>query len=284
MDSFWQPLKSAFALLGVILLAPPLLPCAARADGLVTPWVEGFNNKVRLSAGQAGDGPKVYAGVDISMPAGWKTYWRAPGEAGGVPPEFDWTQSENLADALVLYPAPHRMIDKAGATIGYKDHVLFPVALTAKDASKPILLKLKAAYGVCKELCVPAEAELELSVPPNAPASEDLTKGLSMVPRTAAVADRDPVIAAWRLDVRDSKPVLVIEVSDPAGSRGGDAFVDAKGGIYLPLPKRAGDASGHAIYEVDLSDGVNIKDLKGVPISVTLVGEKGQSETAITLP
>lgn len=260
-------------------------PSPVAADGLATPWIDGFNNKVRLLAGRAGgkDQDTVYAGIDIAMPAGWKTYWRAPGEAGGVPPEFDWSGSENLAEARVLYPAPHRLIDKAGATIGYKDHVLFPVALTAKDPSQPIVLKLKAAYGVCKELCVPAEAELSISVPAKADASSDIAAVLPTVPHSTPVQGSDPAVSAWRVATRDGKPVLVVEVADPAGT-GGDAFVDEKSGIYLPLPKKISEAAGKAVYEVDLTDGVDIKDLKDKPITVTLTGAKGQSETSITLP
>jgi DsbC/DsbD-like thiol-disulfide interchange protein len=257
----------------------------AAADGLATPWIEGFNNKVRLLAGRAGgtDHDAVYAGIDIAMPAGWKTYWRAPGEAGGVPPEFDWSGSENLSEARVLYPAPHRLIDKAGATIGYKDHVLFPVALTPKDPAHPIVLKLKAAYGVCKELCVPAEAELNISVPPNVDASSGIAAVLATVPRSVPMPGSDPAVSVWRVDTRGGKPVLVVEVADPAGT-GGDAFVDEATGIYLPLPKKISETAGKAVYEVDLSDGVDIKDIKGKAITVTLTGAKGQSQTSITLP
>src|SRR5207247_8452494 len=61
----------------------------------------------------------------IAIPGGWKTYWRSPGDAGGVPPEFDWQGSENLAAARVKYPAPHRLHDdKAGDAVGYKDGVI----------------------------------------------------------------------------------------------------------------------------------------------------------------
>lgn len=257
----------------------------AVAEGLAAPWTEGFNNKVRLVAGRASasDQDPAYAGIDIAMPAGWKTYWRAPGEAGGVPPEFDWSGSENLSEALVLYPAPHRLIDKAGATIGYKDHVLFPVLLTAKDPSQPIALKLKAAYGVCKELCVPAEVELTISVPPKSGVSSEIAAALPAVPHSAPVSGSDPALSAWRIDMRNNKPVLVLEVADPGGT-GGDAFVDEKSGIYLPLPKKISETAGKTIYEVDLTDGVDIKDIKGKPVTVTLTGAKGQSEMAIALP
>ena len=45
-------------------------------------------------------------GVRIELAAGWKTYWRMPGEAG-IPPEFNWTTSVP-AHVEVLYPGPGR--------------------------------------------------------------------------------------------------------------------------------------------------------------------------------
>jgi DsbC/DsbD-like thiol-disulfide interchange protein len=257
----------------------------AFAEGSASSWVEGFNNKVRLLAGQAGESGKttVFAGIEISMPPGWKTYWRAPGDAGGVPPQFDFGGSSNVADIRVLYPAPHRLIDKAGATAGYKDHVVFPVSVTVKDPTQPINLKLKAAYGVCKELCVPAEAELELQVAPDVGASDEIAAALLGVPRLIPNPATDPVISKWRVEPRGTKLFLVVDVADP-GIGEGDAFIDAQGGMYLPMPKKISDADGKGIYEVDLTDGADVKELKGKPVAVTLTGLKGQSETSITLP
>ena len=39
---------------------------------------------------------------------------------------------------------------------------------------------------------------------------------------------------------------------------------------------------GEAVFEVDLTDGVNIKDLKGEPLTVTMIDGKGQSETTMS--
>lgn len=282
--SIFSKLKCALAAVAGGLTLFGATP-AAVADGVASPWVEGFNNKARLLAGRAPFAGKdgIYAAVEIAMPVGWKTYWRAPGDAGGIPPEFDFTASQNLADAHVLYPAPHRLFDKAGATIGYKDHVVFPVALTAKDPAQPIQLKLRAAYGVCKDLCVPAEAEIDMTVPADAVASAEIATVLATVPQSVPIQGRDPVVSAWRVDDPAGKPVLVVDANDPGGP-GGDAFVYASNGSYLPLPKKVSEAGEKAVYEIDLTDGVDLKDLKGKPVLITLVGSKGQSETSIILP
>ncbi len=247
-------------------------------------WVDGFNNKARLIAGVAsrnGANDALFAGVEIVMPAGWKTYWRAPGEAGGIPPEFDWSGSENLDAATVLYPAPHRLPDKAGDSIGYKDRVVFPVAVAAKDASKPVRLNLKAVYGVCKDICIPAEADIVLNIPADAGASEDLDLALVKIPGVPDAA-KDPVLAAWRVDGRDVKAKLIFEVTD-AGGAGGDAFADVADGTFLPLPKKVSEGESSATYEIDLSDGVDFASLKGKTVRVTLTGTKGQSETTIRI-
>ena len=43
------------------------------------------------------------AALRITLAPGWKTYWRAPGEAG-IPPRFDWTGSDNLSAVTVHWP------------------------------------------------------------------------------------------------------------------------------------------------------------------------------------
>ena len=278
-----RPVSCASAIAAVIALFGPWTGHAVSAES-TSPWVEGFNNKVRLLAGRAAfaGAETVFAGVEISMPPGWKTYWRTPGEAGGVPPEFDWTGSENLAAARVLYPAPHRLIDKSGAAIGYKDGVLFPVVITAKDAAQPVKLKLKAAYGVCREICIPAEAELDISIAQDVSGSAGISQALASVPGSLPRPAMDPALTTWKVVESNAKPRLVLEVLDP-GSEPGDAFVDAPDGTYLPLPKKISEAGGKAVYELDLTDGVDLKALKGKTLNVTLTGGKGQSETAITL-
>ncbi len=263
----------------------PLVVGAAAADmaAVQSDWVEGFNNKARLVAGRGPEGQSgpLYAGVEVAMPAGWKTYWRAPGDAGGVPPEFDWQGSVNLADAKVLYPAPRRLADKSGDVVGYKDHAMFPIALTASDPSKPIHVRVKVNYGVCKELCVPAEVELNLDVPSDPAASPELSTAVAAVPG-APRTGVDPVLSSWRVEDVGGRPKLVLHVTSQSPGDA-DAFVDADGGVFVPLPKRVSETGGNVTFEVDLTDGVDLKEIKNKLLAVTLVDGKGQSETKIKL-
>ena len=257
---------------------------ANSATPVTSDWVQGYNTKARLVAGHAvRDGQKaLYAGVELAMPQGWKTYWRTPGDAGGVPPEFDWKGSQNLQSARVLYPAPHRLSDKAGDAVGYKGGVIFPVLVKPADATKPIVLHGKVDYGLCKDICIPAEAEFQVVIPPDVGTSAELTQSLSRVPQDQPRAGLDPKLASWRVDQSSGKPKLIFNV-ETGSSESADAFVVASDETYIPLPKRIANEAGKAKFEVDLTDGVNIKDLKGKPLTITMIDGKGQSETTITL-
>lgn len=275
--------RAGVARCAAMIGAMAIFSTSATAASLSSEWVRGFNNEARVVAGKAGSatGGKILAGFELKMPAGWKTYWRTPGEAGGVPPEFDWSASENLASARVLYPAPRRLTDKSGSVIGYLDRVLFPIELTPIDSAKPVLLRIKAAYGVCKELCVPAEAEVAVDIEPDAEPSSEIEAALALVPTLNPQVGKDPIVANFVLESGAGKPRLLLEVADPAPETL-DAFVEAPDGVYVPLPKSIEAKGPNARFEVDLSD-VDLKALSGKALTVTLVGAKGQSETTIPL-
>jgi len=262
------------------LLAPAVRgPSAASAES-ASPWVDGYNSRVRLIAGARGGNP--VAGIEIQMAEGWKTYWRSPGDSGGVPPHFDWAASSNLAGAQVLFPAPHRMTDPAGDAIGYKGAVVIPVTITPQDGSKPVGLSLALEFGICKDICVPAEAKLNLELPPGRADSlpPELANALERIPRKAASRrDGDPEFLGGKATLEGPSPKLMFEARFQACKSGADAFLEAPDGIYVPLPRKTAQAAdGTAAFEVDLASGAEPGDLKGKTLTVTLVCGNGQSE------
>ena len=59
------------------------------------------------------------AGIELRLAPGWKTYWRYPGDSG-IPPRFDFAKSRNVKSVTVRWPAPQRLTDESGTSIGYK--------------------------------------------------------------------------------------------------------------------------------------------------------------------
>src|SRR5262245_22557526 len=135
---------------------------AAAKAAETSPWVADANTKVRLIAGGVDQTRTklLRAGIEISLGPGWKTYWRYRGDSG-LPPRFDFSRSENVDKVEVLWPAPHAFSDESGHSIGYKDNVILPLHVTAREPANPSVLRLDLNYAVCERLCVPVQAKAE---------------------------------------------------------------------------------------------------------------------------
>jgi DsbC/DsbD-like thiol-disulfide interchange protein len=192
---------------------------------------------VRLIAGAVrhDGGTTVHrAGVEIRLGRGWKTYWRYPGDSG-VPPRFDFSQSVNVKSVTVRYPAPQRLIDDGGTSIGYKHDVVFPLEITAQDAGKPVTLALAIEYAVCEKLCVPADGKAELTLSGKAGENDGkLAQSEALVPRAAKLGDGGFAIRSAK---REGARVTV-EVAAPAGATV-ELFAEGPTPEWaLPVPSR----------------------------------------------
>lgn len=259
----------------------------AAQPGLVSsPWTEVHSSRVRLVAGSAKTAKGQYfAGLEIVMADGWKTYWRMPGDSG-VPPNFDWSGSQNIGAVKVLYPAPTRMPEAGGEAIGYKQSVVLPIQITPENATKPVALKLALEFGLCREICIPATTAFDLLIPSGAagaPAPE-IASALERVPRPKQ--DRrqgDPELKSIAVTGVAPSQRLTIEAKFPGTLKGADVFVEAPEGLYVPLPKRAGNSPGSIRFETDLGRDL-AQDLKGKTLTITLVSDKGAAETQWKVP
>jgi DsbC/DsbD-like thiol-disulfide interchange protein len=233
------------------IFATAFRPAVAR-DSEASAKAQGLHSRVRLVAGGPGREPGTrLAGIVIELDAGFKTYWRHPGESG-LPPSFGWRGSENLAKAEVLWPAPSRFEDAGGVSYGYKEHVIFPVEVTPADRSRPVVLKLALDYGVCKDICIPASAALVLVLDKVPGRSAVLEEALGRVPKPQPLgADGTLSILALR-PAPDRKPAIRVPVRAPAEAA---LFVEAPDSWYfapgaLEAPADEPGATGRFTVEI----------------------------------
>ena len=284
------------ALIGAILLAfsaPMPSPMSRGADAagttldLASEWIEGHKNRVRLTAASAPGGSLLappgspVAFVEIELAKGWKTYWRNPGPAGGLPPTFDLSGSSNLKSAEVLYPVPTVLSDQAGDVIGYKDSVTFPVLLVPSDASKPMALKLAAHYGICETVCVPVSVDLTLTLPPTTlpEAGPEARASLEQVPRRSAnLRPSDPraVELEGIASVGTSKVRLV--ATYPGGADEPRLFLDAPDGRFVPLPTVASIDGERVTFLTDFGDAAALDAVRGLKLTATLASSTGHAD------
>lgn len=163
------------ALLIPLVLAATSLAASAQDDVARMRLLEGWR-----------EGGRHFAGVDIALAPGWKTYWRVPGEAG-IPPIFDWAGSENLQSVRIHWPVPEVFEQSGMTSIGYSDRVILPIEVTPVDPGATVALSLKLDLGVCETICVPVHAAAEAALGADATRSDARIR--------SALADR-PLSAA----------------------------------------------------------------------------------------
>jgi DsbC/DsbD-like thiol-disulfide interchange protein len=276
----------SFVQLFGIVLGAFLCIALPRTALAVTPgesaWVASNDSRVRLISGapDIDDKPTLVAGVQLRMDPGWKTYWRNPGDSG-VPPSFDFKGSKNLKQVEVLYPAPHRIGDANGTAIGYDDEVIFPVKITPDHEGEPVELKLAFEYGLCKDLCIPNDVKLELTIAPDQGKGDamELESALALTPKEAAPGLL-PAVEKVTADLDAPKPEIVIDAAFPKDARDTDLFINGEE-TYVPVPKHEGPLTdGKQRFSVSFGGASEAAAVKGKTLTLTLVSDLGSTETA----
>lgn len=152
-----QPMRCPALLLAALLALPFAGPAAAEARSQADVL------EARVLPGWQTEGGTRIVAIALRLAPEWKTYWRSPGDAG-IPPIFDWSGSENLAEVRYHWPRPHVFELNGMQTIGYKQELVLPIELTAIDPSQPIRLRAEVDLGVCRDICMPASLQFDSTV------------------------------------------------------------------------------------------------------------------------
>jgi DsbC/DsbD-like thiol-disulfide interchange protein len=167
------------------------------------------------------------AALRLDLAPDWKTYWRAPGESG-IPPQFDWTGSSNIAAVRLHWPKPVVFHLNDMQSIGYHSTLVLPLELVLKDPSKPARLVGTADLGICKDICMPAHVVLDADLSGAGASDPAIEAALAALPIQAKAAgvqdvscDVSPIADGIALTARIQMPplngteVVVFEPADP---------------------------------------------------------------------
>jgi len=168
------------------------------------------------------------AGLSLQLAPSWKTYWRAPGEAG-IPPLFNWSGSENVKSIRIHWPSPSVFHTNGMQTIGYHDAIVLPLEVTPRDASLPVVLRAEVDLGVCKDICMPAMVTVEAILENSGQGERAIRAALKSLPKSAAeggvtalscrvepIADGLRVTATITMPFKGAVETVAFESPDPA--------------------------------------------------------------------
>lgn len=235
--------------LAVVLMPATLVQAQGRLDAPISAEV--------LQGWELPDGRRV-AALQLTLDPGWKTYWRAPGDAG-IPPHFDWRRARNLSDVEISWPTPSVYFQNGMRSIGYSERVVIPLHVTPKTPGKPVRLRTRMSLGVCSDVCMPYELDIDAWLnSPDASPTPAITAALADTPYSrseagvrAATCLLRPTADGMEIEARITLPhtggteVAVIEtgtqglwISEPRTTRRGDEIVavsemvHANGGVF----------------------------------------------------
>ena len=97
---------------------------------------------------------------------GWHVYWANPGDSG-IPTTLQWQLQPGVTAGEMLWPYPHRHSLGDLTNYGYGDETLHLIPLRVSDVGL-VSVQAKAKWLVCKDICIPGEADLSLSLPATA--------------------------------------------------------------------------------------------------------------------
>lgn len=209
-------------------------------------WVSGLGYKARLIEGSRQADGTFQAAFEIVLEKGWSTYWRVPGEHG-IPPIFEFNHSSNVKDTVIHWPAPDVFIDNAGSSIGYKDRVVLPFTVIPEIKDQKVELNVAAFFGVCSEICVPADANASVLLYPQNKISADqpiIDEAFLRVPSQPISDGLDVKDAAFRFS--DDAEHVYLQIQIPENSNNVSILTEGpQDWFFDPYVKNVSGVSGN---------------------------------------
>jgi DsbC/DsbD-like thiol-disulfide interchange protein len=234
----------ASTVLSVALLTSPLAVLAEEA----IPPSPIVKTQLLVDAASAKAGVPIAAGVTFTMPEHWHIYWQNPGDSG-IPTRLTWTTPEGITAGDIAWPAPERLTMADLVNYGYSNVVTLPVTLQQNRDGITGEISVKAAWLVCRDICIPESATLTAPLQANSAAAATLSAARAAAPTpfagTASFATYEKQVtlaitpdAPWGTisDARFSPLDDGIMANYPAGSH-----AQTDGTLTFTLPRGTAD-------------------------------------------
>lgn len=163
---------ASFLLAACAACAPAAAQLAAKPGAVVTtPHVRA--ELIAHAPDGVSPGAPVQFGLQLTHQPEWHTYWKNAGDSG-LPTELAFTLPAGLTAGEIAWPVPTKIPVGTLANYGYEGTVLLPVPVTVAPGFQPPAaltgpagaeIRLKAAWLVCRQECIPEEGEFALTLP-----------------------------------------------------------------------------------------------------------------------
>ena len=162
-------------------------------------------------------GKPVTLALHLKMAEGWHTYWRNPGDSG-LPTTIIWKLPEGVGVGAIQWPAPRMLPTGPLVNYGYEGEVLLLTGLTVpRDAAWEPHYKLAAHadWLVCKDVCIPEGADLDITLPVLDHSDPYPQWGAAIAAARAALPTP---LQGWQVDARADGAKVALKFQPPEGA------------------------------------------------------------------
>lgn len=148
--------------------------------------------------------------IHFDLTEHWHIYWQNPG-ASGLAPDLSWELPDGIEAGEIQWPVPERISMAGLVNYGYEDRATLIVPMRASSELEPggeVALAVDLFFLICKDVCLPGEARLELSMP----VSELSQKSAAASKFSAARASHPHSGSDWSLGARVEGDALVVTI------------------------------------------------------------------------
>jgi len=112
-------------------------------------------------------GAPLIVGLRLKHQDEWHTYWQVPGDSG-LPTQLQWKLPAGFTAGPIEWPHPKRLPAGPLMNFGYEGDTLLLTTIQVPpglNAASPVTLNAKAEWLECREVCIPGDAEVSLTLP-----------------------------------------------------------------------------------------------------------------------
>jgi thiol:disulfide interchange protein DsbD len=212
-------------------------------------------------------GQPLTVGLRLKHENEWHTYWQVPGDSG-LPTQIKWQLPAGFNAGPIAWPHPKRLPVGPLMNFGYEGETLLLTTVQVPadlPAGTPVTLNAKASWLECKDVCIPGDAQVKLTLPVKPQAAPSSSAALFK-----AAQARVPISALAASASIDGNRIRVA-VSPPAGKTLDkfEFFPLEEGRIEAAAPQVLKSEGGQSAIYLTAAKPIapDFKTLKGVVVA-----------------
>jgi thiol:disulfide interchange protein DsbD len=194
----------------------------------------------------------------MTMDDGWHSYWTNPGDSG-QPTSIEWALPTDFSVGDIQWPYPHRIDAGPLTSYGYSDEVLLLTEITPPEdleTGTSVTLDGLAEWLICADICLPAEADVSLTLPVRNDAPAPNAQGREAI--AAAKAALPKPVSNWTVQATRSEGSYALNVTPPSGwtgsLEGANFYPDEKAVLDHAAPQPVSKEGGSYLIALQRSE------------------------------